>query len=231
MIQISNTHNLKVFHTSDTHGFHRLLPVPDVDIMIHSGDATNYHDLGRNSAEWDNFIEWYANVPVPIKIYVPGNHDATCYHHEKLCRSMCETGGITYLNKEMLTIYGLNMWGDPTTPTFGSWYFTADRAKTPEHWSMIPEETNILITHGPRKGILDLSTTGGIHQCGDNGLGKKIDILPNLKLHCFGHIHDSSDANNAGVREKHGIFYSNGAAVKDNEFSKGIHFKGNTFLL
>lgn len=230
--RISNTHNLKIFHISDTHSFHNSLSIPsDVDIMIHSGDATNWHDLGRNSAEWDNFIEWYSNVPVPIKIYVPGNHDATCYQHEKMCKEMCREGGIEYLNKKMFSVYGLNFWGDPTTPTFGTWYFTADRSKTPKHWDMIPEDTDILITHGPRKGILDLSVTGGIHLCGDNALGRKIDNLPNLKLHCFGHIHDSSEANNAGVREKYGILYSNGAAVKDNEFNKGIHYHGNTFLL
>lgn len=232
MIHIDNKHNLKVWHFSDTHGHHKGLNVPfDIDIAICSGDATNYYDLARNMVEWGNFIEWYANVPVPIKIYVPGNHDATCYHHEKMCREMCKTEGIEYLNKDMFSVYGLNFWGDPTTPTFGAWYFTADRAKTHKHWNLIPEDTDVLITHGPRWGYLDVSTTGGLHLCGDKALGTRIDNLPNLKLHCFGHIHDSSDATNAGVFKRNGVYYSNAAAVKDKQFDKGIHFHGNTFQL
>lgn len=223
----------KIHHISDTHAQHwDTINIPNgTDVLIHSGDATNYKDLAMNNVEWESFIDWYSSIPVLIKIYVPGNHDATCFHENKRVRNMCDKAEIVYLNKDSFSINGLNFWGDPTTPTFGSWYFTADRSKTPKHWDMIPEDTDILITHGPRKGILDLSTTGGIHQCGDIALGRRIDKLPNLKLHCFGHIHDSSDANNAGVREKHGIFYSNAAAVKDNEFNKGIHYHGNTFLL
>lgn len=231
---ISNKHNLIIHHISDTHDQQHkseLIYPSDTDVIIHSGDATNFHDLARNSVEWEAFIEWYAALPISFKIYVPGNHDATCYLEQKRAKSMCEKNNIHYLNKDMVVIDGLKIWGDPTTPTFGTWYFTTDRSKTPKHWDMIPEDIDILITHGPRKGILDLSTTGGIHQCGDTALGRRIDSLSNLKLHCFGHIHDSSDAKNAGVMEKGGVFYSNAAAVKDNEFNKGIHYHGNTFLL
>lgn len=130
---ISNKHNLTIHHISDTHNQQtksELIYPSETDIMIHSGDATNWYDLARNSVEWEAFIEWYSALPIPIKIYVPGNHDATCYLEQKRVRMMCEKNDIVYLNKEVFSVYGLNFWGDPTTPTFGTWYFTAERSKT-----------------------------------------------------------------------------------------------------
>lgn len=183
---------ITLHHISDTHAQQWSgIDIPaDTDILIHSGDATNYHDLARNSNEWNDFIEWYGNLSVPIKIYVPGNHDSTCYYENKKVRRMCKDAGIDYLNKDTLTIYDLNFYGDPTTPTFGNWHFTTDRSKTKKHWDLIPENTNILITHGPAKGFLDLSYHGkNLEFCGDSSLKKAIDKLPNLKLHCSGHIH------------------------------------------
>ena len=232
--RISNNYGLKIHHISDTHAqqwFKMDIPT-DTDVLIHSGDATNYHDLARNNNEWLDFIEWYASLPIPIKIYVPGNHDSTCYHENKRVRKMCKDAGIEYLNKDTFSVYGLNFYGDPMTPTFGSWFFTSDRSKIGKHWDLIPEDTDVLITHGPRKGFLDLSTTGGgLNFCGDSSLGRRIDSLPNLKLHCHGHIHSSKDVINTGVREHNGVFYSNASAVKDGEFNKGIQFHGNTFIL
>ena len=40
---------MKILHISDTHGFHNLLTIPkDIDMVIHSGDSTNYKDLYKN---------------------------------------------------------------------------------------------------------------------------------------------------------------------------------------
>lgn len=68
-----------------------------------------------------------------------------------------------------------------------------------------------------------------IELAGDSALWKKVNKLPNLKLHCFGHIHNNKDIINVGIREHNGIIYSNAAAMKDGEFDKGIQYHGNTF--
>lgn len=62
---------------SDTHGMHdRLkLDLENVNCIIHSGDSTNYYDLLRNEREFDEFILWYAKLPVKHKILIAGNHD------------------------------------------------------------------------------------------------------------------------------------------------------------
>ena len=57
-------------------------------------------------------------------------------------------------------------------------------------WENIPEDTDILITHTPPRGCLDLSYNRN-HQlefCGCSNLLKNVfRVKP--KLHCYGHIH------------------------------------------
>ena len=69
---------MKILHISDTHGFHNLLTIPkDIDMVIHSGDSTNYKDLYKNEVELQDFIYWYSRVKVKYKILIAGNHDIT----------------------------------------------------------------------------------------------------------------------------------------------------------
>ena len=53
----------------------------------------------------------------------------------------------------------------------------------------IVADVDILITHGPALGILD-QNMAGIY-CGSNSLKNRVQELQNLKLHIFGHIHES----------------------------------------
>lgn len=48
---------------------------------------------------------------------------------------------------------------------------------------------NILITHGPMRGCLDLTDRG--ESVGCSLLRDKIFDLKNIKLHVFGHIHEA----------------------------------------
>ena len=79
---------IKIWHISDTHGFHKQLKVPeDVDIVLHSGDAGNYGDPYRNDPEINDFANWFAALPIMYKVYVAGNHDSAVEHrlwHKKL---------------------------------------------------------------------------------------------------------------------------------------------------
>jgi Icc-related predicted phosphoesterase len=54
---------------------------------------------------------------------------------------------------------------------------------------MIPLDTDILITHGPAKGYLDLTLRGDVTGC--PYLLEKITELKNLKLFVHGHIHEA----------------------------------------
>jgi len=57
---------------SDTHGMHRQLDIPEgIDIIIHCGDICDAGDIGYLS----DFFVWYAELPIPHKVFVHGNHD------------------------------------------------------------------------------------------------------------------------------------------------------------
>lgn len=178
---------------SDTHGQHDKIYVGSGDLVIHSGDCTPQ----GSTSDIEEFLKWYGDLEFDYKILVPGNHD---WDFEKLpdsCKEMCENYGVILLNDSGTKIKGLNIWGSPVQPVFGNWAFNRTIAepyatkKHPwigHHWDKIPENTDILITHGPPHGILD-ETYFGNQKVGCPILRHKIDTVKPV-LHVFGHIHE-----------------------------------------
>lgn len=222
--------NMRILHCSDSHSFHREYVIPDnINVMCHTGDATNYRDPYRNHNEFLDFIDWYSDIPITHKIYVAGNHDSFIYHNKKNCLEEFKKRGIIYLDKEEVVIDGVKFYGDPIMPKFGDWCFMTDRSKLNKHWELIPEDVNVLLTHTPPKGVLDLSEdrNHNLERCGCSALLKRVDKLEQLKLHCFGHIHNYQDIINTGVLKRNGILFSNATAVTDARFDLGITHNGN----
>ena len=222
---------MKIYHISDTHSYHDLLNIneSEIDVIVHTGDGTNYRDPIRNEKEFFDFVNWYAQVLVKNRIYIPGNHDSWIATFERQAKREFEDRGIIYLNKKEITKDGIKFYGDGISPTFGNWVFMADRSKMHKHWDLIPEDVNVLLTHTPPKGILDLSENrnGGIEMCGCSALFKKVRKLDNIKLHAFGHIHNGHGITNTGIRIMDDVIYSNATAVTDGKFEDGITFNGN----
>ena len=91
------------------------------------------------------------------------------------------------MNEEII-IDGIKFYGSPNTPEFMSWAFMKQRGKSiAKIWKKIPDDTDVLITHGPPKGILDLCKDGHVG-CQDL-LERVYEVQP--KFHIFGHIHES----------------------------------------
>lgn len=138
-------------------------------------------------------------------------------------RKDIEGYNITYLFNEDIVIDGIRFWGSPFTPTFGmGWAFNKDRSKINRVWESIPEDTDVVITHGPPQGILDISenTMHQIEFCGCSALKKRVMKMPNLKLVCFGHIHNMRQITNQGTVKlaTQDTIFSNGSVVKDGRF-------------
>ena len=89
---------------------------------------------------------------------MPGNHDRIVEEQTLLCREILKQKikNSTMLIDEEFTLNGIKFYGSPRTPEFFDWAFMYKRGKKAELiWSNIPDDTDILITHGPPKGILD----------------------------------------------------------------------------
>ena len=223
---------MKIWHISDTHGFHHMLEIPsDIDMVIHSGDGSNFRDIYKNEVEFQDFIYWYSRVPIKYKIFIAGNHDSALEKNLFNVKKQMEDSDIIYLENSDVTIEGIKIWGSPHTPSFGDWSFMKDRAKLDKVWKHIPDDTDIGVTHGPPKGILDSSfdRNNNIERCGCNALKKRmLDIQPTLVL--FGHIHNCKDIINAGTLKlsAYDTVFSNGSVVTDGKFGT-LSSNGNIF--
>jgi Icc-related predicted phosphoesterase len=224
---------MRIWHISDTHTFHELLTVPEnVDMVIFSGDCSNPRESLVNSFEVLKFLKWFGELPIKHKIFVAGNHDTSI--ERKIIFDLDFGDNIIHLWDSEITIEGFKIWGSPYTPSFGiGWAFNKDRSKIYKVWEQIPEDVDIIVTHGPPKGILDLSYSrdNELEMCGDLALKKRIkEIQP--KLVCFGHIHNCDNITNQGYVKlaDHDTIYSNGSIVTDGRFGQ-INNNGNIFEL
>ncbi len=161
---------MKIWHISDTHTYHEQLRIPEgIDMVIHSGDCSNPRDPYNNEPEVRQFLDWYKSLPIEHKIYVAGNHDTSI---EKRLVQPIEfaEAGILYLEDDYVMVEGLKIFGSPYTPNFGNWAFMKDRVKLDRYWPQaMPDYADIVVTHGPPKGILDKSYNreNVFEMCGD----------------------------------------------------------------
>ena len=216
---------MKILHISDTHTNHDKINIPsDIDIIIHSGDFSNKKDIERNEKEVLEFIDWFASLDAKHKVLVAGNHD-TSIQARLVTPEQIKNRGIIYLENASVKIEGLLVWGSPYTPLYSDWAFMQDEPELSLLWNTIPDDADIVITHGPPRGMLDLTFdsemdgTPYYRLCGSESLAERINEVQPV-LHCFGHIHNSQQGTfvfNAGTRLKEGsrTIYSNGSCSTD----------------
>jgi Icc-related predicted phosphoesterase len=224
----------KIWHISDTHGHHGMLDVPyDIDVVVFSGDESNFKDF-KNTNETLDFLEWFGSLYIETKIMIAGNHSAAIYN-KWIVREEIQEKGIIYLENETVIVGGIKYFGTPYTPTFNEWFFMKDRAKMYKIWDLVEPDTDVIISHGPPKGVLDLSLNpdGSLDMCGDSNLRSRIlkrDLNPKAVL--FGHIHNTDIIINQGVLKLSGYdtVFSNGSVVEDGKFGK-ITANGNIIEL
>lgn len=185
---------VRVVCISDTHTYHESVDLPHGDILVHAGDFTY---RGKES-EIRRFGRWFAEQPHTHKIVIAGNHDLSLQNNGLSAVRWLYNDNVNskliYLKDSAVTLEidgcKIKVYGSPWQPEFFNWAFNLPRGPALEAvWSKIPDDTNILVTHGPPAGILDLCDHGERVGCVD--LYNRIQQLSNLKLHVFGHIHES----------------------------------------
>jgi Icc-related predicted phosphoesterase len=199
---------IKLIHLSDTHLRHFN---PEVgDILVHSGDALNYGTF----EELVEFRDQLAPAAFAYKhvILIPGNHDRIFEESPELAESFLKETipNLHVLNNKSIELLGLKFYGNSDTPAFCNWAFNKYPEELMQSYSNIPDDVDVLITHGPPKGILDKLRT---KELGSSELRFHIQRLTKLKAHLFGHIHYSH-----GIKQINGVWYSNGA-ICDESYS------------
>ena len=189
---------------SDTHNCTNEIKVPVGDILIHSGDAT----ITGTTEEIRRFNQWFSSLPHKYKVFVAGNHDWLFERAPRAARMLLDRS-IIYLQDETVEIESFKIYGSPWQPRFYDWAFNLMRgAEIAEKWRLIPDDIDILITHGPPHLILDaVPTRFGVENAGCEELRKRVETiagLGRLKLHVFGHIHCGY-----GTREDLGVRFVN----------------------
>jgi Icc-related predicted phosphoesterase len=185
----------------DTHELHREVEVPAGDILICVGDFTMF---SKNVSAIEDFNEWLGELPHRHKLVVPGNHEFFLEANPER-RSLLDNA--TVLIDESVEIEGLNIYGSPMTPLYGAAFGKASAKAREFHWTRVPDETHVLVTHGPPLGILDLSPDHA-ERMGDPELRNRVRELPSLKLHAFGHVHGAH-----GAVERDGVTFANVALM------------------
>ncbi|TDZ58276.1 putative rhamnogalacturonate lyase C [Colletotrichum trifolii] len=198
---------------SDTHGLR--FPIDPklqkpVDVAIHCGDLTESSSV----EEYKATLQLLRDISAPLKIVIAGNHDlhldppalnrnideAERVNHETFDRRMVNeeirTGKslfdtaraeeIVFLEEGTYQFVlrngaALKLFASPFTPSTEGWAF-----EYATHDFDIQKGTDIVVTHGPPLGLLDISSTG--KRIGCPQLFKAL-ARSQPKMHCFGHVH------------------------------------------
>jgi Icc-related predicted phosphoesterase len=188
--------SMRIVAFSDTEGKHGQLEVPDGDVLVFAGDMSHH----GSSVAIEEFDRWLGTLPHPNKLVIAGNHDTLFERNPGIGRLLMKN--CRYLQDEVAEVDGVKFWGSPWQPWFFNWSFNLPRGdKLAEKWAMIPEDAEVLITHGPPFGIGD--NTGQM-QVGCEALRERVMKLPKLKTHIFGHVHESP-----GLFKQEGILFAN----------------------
>lgn len=182
---------MNITFISDTHSLHDSIDMPlNGDVICHCGDLSN---IGT-AREVDNFMRWYSELDPPYKILIAGNHDISAEKaRDRFLKSIPDN--IIYLENNPVEINGVKFWGSPVTPEFGiGWAFNRKRGEDIKQiWDDIPDDTDVLLTHGPPYGVGDgiiMADVGEDPHKGCEELMTRVDkVRP--KIHAFGHIHEA----------------------------------------
>tara|TARA_Y100000389_G_scaffold8670_1_gene8217 strand:- start:3937 stop:4743 length:807 start_codon:yes stop_codon:yes gene_type:complete len=141
---------------------------------------------------------------------------------------------IHYLNDSGVKLFGLNIWGSPVQPKFGNWVFNRNRNtivngdgsiskyngkpisnEIKNHWDMIPNNTDVLLTHGPpfKHGDLLAHKSRRIGECPNVGCVDLSIAIERVKpkIVAFGHIHEGYGK----VKGSDGIIYINSSSLNE----------------
>ena len=188
-------HTIKVVCIADTHNHRPILPPGDV--LLHAGDLTKRGSFKEIQAQ----LSWISSQPHTFKVVIAGNQDVLfdkaylAAENDRFSVTKgysaadLDFGSVIYLQDSATTLdfpelgRRLTVHGSPWTPQHMHSAFQYPRNN--DFWSknVIPDNTDILLTHGPPWGHLD----GALH-LGCRYLAQAVEELRPRLVVC-GHVH------------------------------------------
>tara|TARA_Y100000593_G_scaffold81696_1_gene152971 strand:- start:762 stop:1388 length:627 start_codon:yes stop_codon:yes gene_type:complete len=193
---------MKLVILSDNHTNYDF-ETPDGDILIHCGDFT-YH--GKPS-EIEKFRDYLKEQPHRHKLFIFGNHEKIDREVRYWIDYLEDGTGATCIHEKAICINGINFFGSSYTPKFMNWAFMHTKSARKRYWSNMNEDMDVLVTHGPPKGIM-----GKIENGTEIGCEYLLDFVERVKpnYHFFGHNHAG-----AGVQTNGDTLFVNAAILTE----------------
>ncbi len=186
------------------------------DIICFCGDMSSRGSF----SEIELFLQWFANdLPDVPKIFIAGNHDFAMEDGDKgeIAEMLDRYSRLTYLDDSGCEFHGIKFWGSPVSPFFRDWAFNRVRGEDGPgnikfHWDKIPNDTDVLITHGPPRGILDKVVRSIPGEDPHVGCDDLLDAIERVQpsIAAFGHIHEGY-----GVENIQHVTYVNASCLNE----------------
>lgn len=218
-LRMSASKVVKFLILSDTHNFENTgercalnQPMPKVDVVLHCGDLTSVGGISM----YKRALKMLGDFDAELKLVIAGNHDLSLdgeywrnnldedddpEEHKKAVEVMtgplAKAANVTYLTEGAYSFTLQNgasfkIFASPYSVLSPGWAFGHKRGEA--RWN-IPDDVDIVMTHGPPHGILDEvthRTNGTVKHLGCETLLEEIRRVRPL-VHCFGHIHEGND--------------------------------------
>lgn len=178
--------DLRIVCISDLHG-HLPRNVPDCDLLLLGGDYCPMKNI-MQQRQWlaTKFSKWLDRLRSRgVKVVgVAGNHD---FLFEPTTAHLVPDMDWVYLQDSGIEAFGLKIWGSPWQPRYRNWAFNLDEPELAHKWSLIPDDIDVLLLHGPPHLHGDYTPWGEVHTGSPSLLARIKEISP--KLVAYGHIH------------------------------------------
>lgn len=195
---------------SDQHGLLDF-PCPKADLLIHAGDICPDFRMPRGPAYSWTQESWLANKWAPWlggqrTVATLGNHDfASRYGVPKMI----------HIDK-LVEVDGIKIWLSPWSNEFCGWAWMMDPLVLKARYDLIPDGTDIIVSHQPPYGYGDVSIfpqpDGDMH-CGSKELLAAIErVKPKAVVN--GHIHGGHG------RYRHGTTDIYNVALLNDEYRR-----------
>ena len=212
---------MKIVALSDTHGFDFTDRVPECDILLLAGDISpvNLDHSFYSQQQWfiNTFIKQLKQLTSIAKniVFIGGNHDTylsevNISKNNDIIHNLLPDN-VYYLCDSEVTINKIKIYGSPwcNLPSWGRqgppvWNFAKNEKDLDIVYDNIPNDIDILLTHGPCFGFCDVILDENVidinrinynsnpERLGSKSLRNRIIKGVNAKYVISGHIHSAN---------------------------------------